>query len=122
MAVNVNDIVSITKSQELAASAAAPSNRYVDLPWVASETVLTAPGDGIVFITGNYNSTGPFDVRYIKLAVNDGTGLTCRAIGNNVAEGYTLILPIAKNKQFTLTYNVGAIAQLFRFIYSQGAQ
>ena len=120
MAVILNDQITINKTKELAANAAAPSNRIENLAWISSGTTLTAPSDGYIYLEGAYGSTGLNDFRYIEIRSLNGSGLSSRAYGNNQS-AYTLTLPVSKGTQFKINYNISTTPSVFRFVYRVGA-
>ena len=92
-----------------------PSSKYIDLTLGASGSTYTAPASGWFYIRKVAGATG----NWLNMGVNPHY-ISCTAPSSNAE--LTVIYPVRKGYDVTVSYQATGATGLFRFIYAEGSR
>ena len=107
-----------THGKNFLSSLALPASSYVDLVFGASGSTYVAPENGYIYLQCINSANGPI----FALLHNETTGILQQ---NQLCSSYgtiALCIPVVKDNSVALLYSNDVTCQIFRFIYTKGAQ
>lgn len=110
------DLSNITnEAKVLMSGMGMPINRYTDLTLASSGTKYTAPASGWFYIRKGAGATG----NWLNIGVNPHY-ISCTAPSSNAE--LTVIYPVRKGYDVTVSYQATGATGLFRFVYAEGSR
>lgn len=101
---------------EFIANCAMPSARYIDLTLPADGNSVTAPTDGILYLSKNSDATGQ-RIRFWNRTTSASISTWSSGVQN-----LEIVMSVSKGDSITVVYNADGTTNAFKFIYANGAK
>lgn len=112
-----NDLLNVSpEGYDLISKLGMPSDNYIDLELLASESTYTAPANGYFSISKAVEST----TQYIRMD-NQKNGINCNGFCSAANNQIRLFLPVKKDDKVLIVYSASGNLERFRFIYAEGS-